>query len=305
MGLAIHARTEKAGLSGLFPGLFLSRVIYLDFAGFCKGLYGSVSGVSNRESFVMNIFREAGSGFFASNRGYSPDYAAKLCNGSKPLSKQHRKSFPNPIDRDGLAKYLTEHIKTASARTVMNQFTIPTDAEINISALARALSDQLQIIIHEPDSDANIIASNYQQYIAEPEVEASSPYKPLYEGDAFWDETASADRRHVVDFYENFTHTWKLHNTGKVAWLGRKLICKNEDAITPCVAQRSIDIPDTAPNGRAAVSVEFDARGCEDSFVSEWTIVDQDGKECFPNRSSALNITIVVENKTFIRAGGN
>ena len=50
----------------------------------------------------------------------------------------------------------------------MNYFTIPTYADINIPALTKALADQLQIIIHEPNSDADIIATNYQQYLSQP-----------------------------------------------------------------------------------------------------------------------------------------
>ncbi len=255
----------------------------------------------------MEVFKAAGSSYAFTKKGAysSSNYGAKLFNGGKPLSKKHRDSFPDPINTTGLAKYLSEHIKKASVRTVMNYFTIPTDADINIPALAKALTDQLQIIIHEPDSDADIIATNYQQYLSQPETDEPPFHKPLYAGDAFWIETAPADRRHEVDFYEHFTHTWELLNSGKVAWTGRRLICINEDSITPCAMQLSIDIPDTAPNERAVVSVEFDARGNEDTFESQWVMVDKNNKECYPNYSSPFNVTIVVENRTFKKSGGN
>ena len=297
----------KKGLSGLLIGLFLKEVICIDFAHFCKGIYGSVEGVANQDSFVAEVFKVAGSSYAFTKKGaYSTsNYGAKLFNGGKPLSKKHRDSFPNPINTTGLAMFLSENIKKASVRTVMNYFTIPTDADINVLALARALADQLQIIIHEPDSNADIIATNYQQYLTEPETGGPAFHKPLYDGDTFWNETAPADRRHVVDFYEHFTHTWKLLNSGKVAWTGRRLICVNENSITPCAMQQSIDIPETAPNGRATVSVEFDARGDEKTFESQWVMVDKNNKECYPNYSSPFNVTIVVENKTFKRSGGN
>lgn len=282
-------------------------MICIDFAHFCKGIYGSTEGVANQDSFVVEVFKAAGSSYTFTKKGaYSAsNYGTKLFNGSKPLSKKQRDSFPNPINATDLAKYLLEHIKKASARTVMNYFTIPTNADTNTSALARALADQLQIIIHEPNSDADIIATNYQQYLSEPETDEPSFHKPLYDGDAFWVETAPSDRRHVVDFYEHFIHTWKLLNSGKIIWTGRKLVCINEDSITPYAMQQSIGIPDTSPNGRAIVSVEFDARGDEDTFESKWVIVDKDNKECYPDYSSLLNITIVVENKTFKKSGGN
>lgn len=281
-------------------------MIFIEFAFFCKGIYDYIKGVSNKDSFVVDIFQAAGSSYsFTGKSKYSnSNYAAKLCNGEKPLSKKHRKSFPNPIDTAGLAKYLSEHIKKASIRNVMNNFTIPTDADENILALTRALADQLQIIIHEPDSDADVVSTNYQKYLSEPAEAVPAFHKPLYDGDQFWVETSPAERQHTVDFYEHFTHIWSLHNTGKVKWVGRKLVCKNETAITPCATQQSVDIPDTAPDGRVSISVEFDARGKEDRFLSEWIMVDKNGKDCYPNYSSPLNVTIAVENKRFTRSGG-
>ncbi len=187
----------------------------------------------------------------------------------------------------------------------MNYFTMPMDADINVIALARVFAGQLQIIIHEPDSDANIIATNYQQYLSEPKTEEPSFHKPLYDGDDFWVETAPADRRHMVDFYEHFSQIWKFLYSGKVAWKDRKLVCRNEDAITPCAMWQLVDIPDTAPNGRVIVSVEFDSRSDEDAFENEWVMVDIDNKNCYLNHSSPLKITIVVGNKLFKESGGN
>ena len=161
-GLPISARTMKKGLSGLLIGLFLKGVICIDFAHFCRGIYNSTEGVPNQDAFVIDVFKAAGSSYSFTKKGtYSnSNYGAKLFNGGKLLSRNHRSSFPNPINTTGLAKYLSEHIKKASVRTVMNYFTIPTDADINASALTKALADQLQIIIHEPDSDADIVATS-------------------------------------------------------------------------------------------------------------------------------------------------
>lgn len=283
-------------------------MIFIEFAHFCNGIYDFTEGVSNKGAFVISLFRAAGSNFcFSEEKGFSQsNYAAKLCSSKgRPLSKKQRSSFPNPINTAGLAKYLSEHIKKASIRNVMNNFTIPTDADENIIALTRALADQLQIIIHEPDSDEDVVSTNYQQYLSEPEEAVPTFHKPLYDGDKFWVETAPAERQHTVDFYEHFTHVWSLHNTGKVKWVGRKLVCKNETAITPCATQQSVDIPDTAPDRRVNISVEFDARGKEDRFISEWIMVDRNGKDCYPNYSSPFNVAIVVENKRFTRSGGS
>lgn len=134
--------------------------------------------------------------------------------------------------------------------------------------------------------------------------EGWTPYKPLYDGDSFWVETTPAERSRSVDFYEKFTHTWKLLNSGKVKWTGRKLVCTNKESITPYADEDSIDIPETPLNGRATISVEFDARGDEDTFVSIWIIVNDEGKDCFPEHTGSLSVTVKVENKSFKRSGG-
>ncbi len=288
-------------------GLFLKEVICIDFAHFCKGVYTAVEGIANQDSFVSEIFKASGSSYAFTKKGaYSAsNYGAKLFNGGKPLSRKHLDSFPNPINTAGLAKYLSAHIKKESARIVMNYFTIPTDADINVSTLARALADQFQIIINEPDSDADVVATNYQFYLTNSAECNASPYMPLYDGDSFWVETPSSKRQYTVMFYEHFTHTWKLLNTGKVIWQGRKLLCKNRDDISPCPLQKVVNLPETAPNEQAIVSIEFDARGEEDSYTSRWYMVDSNDKDCFPNHSSSLDIMITVENKAFTKSGGN
>lgn len=273
----------------------------MDFARFCKGIYDFIDGVSLQDDFVIQVFKAAGSTYsFSTKKVYSnSNYAGKLYNGSKPLSGNHRGSFPNPIDIDGLAKYFSEHIKKESVRNVMNYFTIPTDSEINMTALSRALADQLQIIIHEPDRSDDVIAANYQQYLNEPVEEKWSPHKSLYESDSFWVENTIPGRKHTVDFYETFTHTWKILNSGKVAWKGRKLICTNLHDIVPTTLITSVDIPETLPGERATVFAEFDARGTENVFVSSWTMVNSEGKDCFPEASGPLSVTINVENRSF------
>lgn len=50
----MNARTVKEGLSGFLIGLFLKGVICIDFAHFCKGIYGTVEGVANQDSFVVD-----------------------------------------------------------------------------------------------------------------------------------------------------------------------------------------------------------------------------------------------------------
>lgn len=103
----------EKGLSGLLIGLFLKGVICIDFAHFCRGIYNSTEGVPNQDAFVIDVFKAAGSSYSFTKKGaYSnSNYGVKLFNGGKLLSRNHRSSFPNPINTTGLAKYLSEHIK--------------------------------------------------------------------------------------------------------------------------------------------------------------------------------------------------
>lgn len=95
-------------------GLFLKGVICIDFAHFCRGIYNSTEGVPNQDAFVIDVFKAAGSSYSFTKKGaYSnSNYGVKLFNGGKLLSRNHRSSFPNPINTTGLAKYLSEHIKS-------------------------------------------------------------------------------------------------------------------------------------------------------------------------------------------------
>lgn len=279
----------------------------MDFSFFCKGIYDSMEGVSNQEVFVHDIFRASGSSYsFSGSSLYSnSNYGTKLFNGSKPLNNKLRDSFPNPIDKNGLMGYLQRHISESSVRTIMNYFSIPSEATINILALTRSLADQLQIIIHEPETDKDIIEAYYQQYMVEQTSETVSCQRPLYDGDKFWVGNTNNVRNHSVDFYEHFTHTWRIENQGKVSWKNRKLVCQNDSEITPCVFPQEVVIPETQPKKSVTISVEFDARGVEKEFISKWMMVNENGQDCFPGLSGALNVIIDVRNLGFRKLGGN
>lgn len=65
----MSARAVKKGLSGLLIGLFPKGVICIDFAHFCKGIYGSVEEAANQDSFVVEVFKAAGSGYAFTRKG--------------------------------------------------------------------------------------------------------------------------------------------------------------------------------------------------------------------------------------------
>lgn len=281
-------------------------MLLIEFHEFCGNAYEGITDLANQGDFVEDIFKAAGSSYsFSTSDHYSrSNYPTKLFNGGKPLSGKIRKSFNNPIDKKGTATYLEKHIDSDKARTVMNKFAIPGNAEVSLAALSWALSEQLQIIIHEPDSQADVVATEYQRYLTEPADALSAPFQPLYDGDSYWNQSDRSST-YRLDFYEKITHEWVIKNIGKVRWNGRKLICTNHKQIPPRADTDSIDIPDANPGETVTVTVSFDARGVEGRYDSTWTMVNANGDDCFPRGSGSLKVTITVVNKAFCKDGGN
>lgn len=277
----------------------------IEFKNFCGKAYDGITNLSNQGDFVTDIFKAAGSNYIFNTTGYSKsNYPTKLFNGGKPLSGKIRKSFRDPIDKKGVADYLEKHISNGLIQTVMDNFAIPGNAEINLTALSWALAEQLQIIIHQPDSDSDVVSSEYQRYANEPIDTLGSSFQPLYAGDAYWNQS-DRNSTYTIDFYEKITHKWVIKNTGKVCWTNRKLVCSNYKQVPPRTDTDSIVIPETKPGETATLAVIFDARGIEGQFVSTWAMINGSGDDCFPNSSYSFSVTINVINKAFNSYGGN
>ncbi len=266
-------------------------MLLIEFHDFCRCAYEGITDLANQGDFVDGIFKAAGSSYaFSTSDRYShSNYPTKMFNGGKPLSGKIRRSFSNPIDKKGVTAYLEKHIDSDKVRTVMNKFSLPGNTETSLTALSWALSEQLQIIIHEPDSHVDVVAAEYQHYLTKTADTLSAPFQPLCDG----------------DFYEKITHEWVIRNMGKVRWTGRKLICTNHKQIPPRADTDSIDIPDTNPGETVTVAVAFDARGVEGRYGSIWAMVNAVGDDCFPGSNSTLKVTIMVINKAFCKDGGN
>ena len=112
------------------------------------------------------------------------------------------------------------------------------------------------------------------------------------------------ERHHVVSFYEVFTHTWNIRNTGKVEWRDRKLKWIKSDKPSPRPSETLISIPHTPPGEVFTLYVQYDARGSEGIFKSEWIMVDSDDNNCFPNPFGSLDVYITVNNTLLDKFGG-
>jgi hypothetical protein len=173
-----------------------------------------------------------------------------------------------------------------------------------LHALSLALSEQFQIIIHDKDNTENVIPQYYQKFLNHSDQNDTSDYSSLYPSDSFWNDNQMDERHHVVSFYEVFTHTWNIRNTGKVEWRDRKLKWIKSDKPSPRPSETLISIPHTPPGEVFTLYVQYDARGSEGIFKSEWIMVDSDDNNCFPNPFGSLDVYITVNNTLLDKFGG-
>ena len=85
---------------------------------------------------------------------------------------------------------------------------------------------------------------------------------------------------------------------------GRKLKWIKTDKPSPRPLETLISIPYTPPGEVFSLSVQYDARGSEGPFKSEWIMVDSDDKNCFPNPFGSLDVYITVNNTLLDKFGG-
>ena len=115
--------------------------------------------------------------------------------------RQDSQEFQQPHRQKGVTAYLEKHIDSDKVRTVMNKFLLPGNAETSLTALSWALSEQLQIIIHEPDNHVDVVAAEYQRYLTKTVDTLSAPFQPLYDGDSYWNQSDRSST-YKLDFYE-------------------------------------------------------------------------------------------------------
>jgi transcriptional regulator with XRE-family HTH domain len=98
----------------------------------------------------------------------------------------------------------------------------------------------------------------------------------------------------VVGQGTRFEKVWDIQNTGRVNWIGRRLRCETipgagdeanstKNFLLP--DQREILVPTTSPGGVARLRVWFTAPTLPCSCISNWKMIDAEGRQCFPSLS--------------------
>lgn len=100
----------------------------------------------------------------------------------------------------------------------------------------------------------------------------------------------------LVTTGQRFHKVWEIANAGEVPWLGRKLICQDQNSLlyrkvgNEFVAvnyslvpdKTELLIPETMPGETVTLEVDFVAPSTPAWVASYWKMVDRDGNLCFP-----------------------
>lgn len=220
----------------------------MDFAQCGSKIYPYCKGIQNHEIFVAKLFRTGGSNQFSDSPYDSHEYEKKFISGQKPkpLTDKLKRTFPSPINTDGIAKFLEDHIDDDRIPEAMNAYGIPDTIDSDKKALAGAIARQYQLIFESPDVDVeDIVSAEYRRILNEKPAEDLQKFKPLYQGDSI--AVYGGEQGYQKQTDESFRHTWELRNSGLVTWKHRKLVFIKTYKVGPLAEETEIEIPKVEP----------------------------------------------------------
>lgn len=265
---------------------------------FLGKLYGFLTNQKNQGVYIIRFFNAAGSRRFTlpeNRQHWTNEYLENERHYAKGrvLTDEIKASFPNPIDLDGLTRFISDNLDSNKLASCLADFGIPLGAEVDKEKFAKALSVQFGhfVISAEPDI-SNDVWQICQSLLNGEEVKLEDIKGPRYFGDAAV--VFSDSKRIVANCYERLRYEWSIQNHGNKEWYGRKLVLLNADEIYPEIMQTVIPIPDTRPNETIKIATEINSGGFEGKFECKWEMQDAEGKNCFPNYMWDFNIQISV-----------
>ena len=263
------------------------------FADLCKPIYEACSKIKSQEKYIDGLLGAAGG--VSISKSYKKQLFKGEDNGKKKNLTIDLKNNLRGLNRQNdIQKFFFNNIDDCRVNNLIVHYGIVEKGEPNKEALCYALSMQLQAIIDtDEEESADIIGALYQQAKAGNAVPAErvKEYGAKYLGDSMWVEEMGVVREEKC--YQTYTHIWTIHNTGKITWSRRKIICINQNDVRPQVRMIEIEVPETEPNKIIKLSVEVDTKTMEGSYSLKWIMVDEDGENCF-NHDSSLDINVIV-----------
>lgn len=247
--------------------------------------------------FMREMFTAAGSNKFSTRS--DEDYAKKICNGSKPITDEMKNSCPKPYSVKDVTVYLMGKSVESKISNLASFFEVQ-HVDVNMEFLLKAIAAQFFLYVEgggQDKAEENQVPVTYQRLL-DGTIDENVLGFPLYSGDRAWVINGQRVRAYTKGFYENFEHVWDIQNNGKVAWSGRKLICRSESTQYIKLDKLELDIPETEPGGRFEITVDVDSRGKEGTFESIWEMIDSKNNNCFPNDAKLFSFTVTVMNKS-------
>lgn len=93
---------------------------------------------------------------------------------------------------------------------------------------------------------------------------------------------------------EVFEKVWRIRNSGKVPWQGRRLERQGPKTGPGLITSaRYYDIPDTEPGEIAEIPALLKAPTYDSTAIAYFKMVDEQGHLCFPNRYQ-LGLEVIV-----------
>ena len=254
----------------------------------CKGIYPSCPAITNQQDFIDGLFKAAGGTAYI-----SVSYKRQLFSGVKAFVETQKSDLRGRDNQKTLEDFFFEKIADNKVMDVLLAFSVPEKNEPNKKALSTGLALQMKALIDcSDDEEANdLIISVYQEAKAAPRDEETtvSVFTPLYPGDDVYVGNNSTYKIYSLD---TVAHTWSIMNTGKVAWIGRKLVYCRGPKDRPEATPSEIPIPTVKPQESIKITTTFDGRGFDGVFHCRWEMQDSDGENCFPKRDSLFSVTI-------------
>ena len=264
----------------------------INFSQYCKNIFPYCKNIPSQGFFINKLFDAGGSAYFSGSANYA--YQKKLFDGSKPLSQNHKSSFPTVMNPDSIADFFKEYLADAEIEHLSETLRIPA-SDIHKGLLSTALARQFILIVKSgTDNVEEIVATEYQRLLADPTAPATFVL-PLYQDDDAYVVKFLPERIYNKKCNEKFEHRWQILNNGQCKWQDRKLVFVNLLSEGPKVSTTSIGIPDTEPGKETTLAVQYDSGGFERRFECRWDMQDSSGNNCFSNDVRKFLVTINVD----------
>ena len=263
------------------------------FADICKPIYEACPAIRSQDKYIDGLLGAAGG--VSISKSYKKQLFKGEDNGKKKnLTLDLRRNLRGKNKQDSVKNFFYDNIADDYVKKLIGYYGIIEKDEPDKNALSYALAAQLQALIDtDEDEAADIINAMYQQAKAGHSVPTDKikKYGSKYIGDQIWVEEMG--KLHEKRCYQTFAHTWTIHNQGKIVWSGRRIICINQNEVSPKARRTEIEVPETLPNKTVKLSVDVETKTIEGKYSLKWIMVDQDGDNCF-NHDSSLDINVTV-----------